>query len=130
MLGNCFGWVTYSILIQDLFVFFGNAPGFCISFWLNLQAAKMQYETFRSNEWKALLVRTLGNENDEIDTPTTQRRQSTTEKTIEHVTPEPKVAPSPHERLVLLNVIVWLAIVIVIATEQSNYARVDCGHCR
>jgi len=59
MLGNTYGWIFYSILVQDLFVFFGNAPGFLMAFWLNLQAAKMQYETFRSIETRKSIIREL-----------------------------------------------------------------------
>lgn len=47
MLGNCCGWVVYSILVQNLWIFFGNAPGFCLSIWLNMGAAKLQYHTAR-----------------------------------------------------------------------------------
>ncbi len=44
MLGNCFGWVTYAILRQNLWVFFGNSQGFLISIWLNLGAVKLMYQ--------------------------------------------------------------------------------------
>jgi solute carrier family 50 protein (sugar transporter) len=44
MLGNCLGWVTYGILLQNLWIFFGNAPGFIISVWLNLGAVKLLYQ--------------------------------------------------------------------------------------
>merc|ERR1719350_2249645 len=43
MTGNCIGWVTYSFLIQDYFVFLANAPGIIISIWLNFGAVKLQY---------------------------------------------------------------------------------------
>jgi solute carrier family 50 protein (sugar transporter) len=43
MTGNCIGWVTYSFLINNLFVFFTNAPGLILSIWLNMAAAKLQY---------------------------------------------------------------------------------------
>jgi solute carrier family 50 protein (sugar transporter) len=43
MTGNCIGWVTYSFLINNLFVFFANAPGLLLSVWLNMAAAKLQY---------------------------------------------------------------------------------------
>ena len=44
MLGNCIAWVTYSVLIQNYFVFFGNAPAILLAIWLNLQASKMQVQ--------------------------------------------------------------------------------------
>ena len=43
MTGNCIGWVTYSFLINNLFLFFANAPGLLLSVWLNMAAAKLQY---------------------------------------------------------------------------------------
>ncbi len=33
---------------QDLFVLFSNAPGFIVSIWLNMGAAKLQYQEMRS----------------------------------------------------------------------------------
>uniref|UniRef100_A0A6U3BHM4 Sugar transporter SWEET1 n=1 Tax=Entomoneis paludosa TaxID=265537 RepID=A0A6U3BHM4_9STRA len=44
MLGNCFGWVAYSVLTQDLFVFFANAPGLLLSVWLNMAAVQLQFQ--------------------------------------------------------------------------------------
>ena len=43
MLGNCCGWVTYSIIKQNLWIFFGNCPGFILSIYLNLCAVKLLY---------------------------------------------------------------------------------------
>ena len=43
MTGNCIGWVTCSFLINNLFVFFTNAPGLILSIWFNMAAAKLQY---------------------------------------------------------------------------------------
>ena len=43
MTGNYIGWVTYSFLINNLFLFFANAPGLLLSVWLNMAAAKLQY---------------------------------------------------------------------------------------
>eukprot|EP00559_Dactyliosolen_fragilissimus_P000480 CAMPEP_0184862490 /NCGR_PEP_ID=MMETSP0580-20130426/6946_1 /TAXON_ID=1118495 /ORGANISM="Dactyliosolen fragilissimus" /LENGTH=292 /DNA_ID=CAMNT_0027360381 /DNA_START=88 /DNA_END=963 /DNA_ORIENTATION=- len=43
MTGNCAGWVAYSYLTSNLFVFFGNAPALILSLWLNMCAVKLQY---------------------------------------------------------------------------------------
>ena len=130
MLGNCFGWLTYSVLIQNLFVFFGNAPGLCISLWLNLQASKMQYETFRSNEWKALLVSKLEQKHTTVETgddAASPLAQSSSTGSPEHdnnilidLTLVPKkMAPAPHDHLVLLNVVFWLAIVSLLSFSKA-----------
>ncbi|CAB9515828.1 Bidirectional sugar transporter SWEET2a [Seminavis robusta] len=42
-LGNCCGWVFYSILINNLFVFFPNMIGFLFAVWFNLAATKLLY---------------------------------------------------------------------------------------
>jgi len=55
MLGNCCGWVTYSILVNDVWIFLGNAPGLCLSIWLNMGATKLQYQAFRMAEIRKLL---------------------------------------------------------------------------
>lgn len=59
MLGNTFGWVAYGLMLQNIFVFVGNAPGLLVSIWLNLQAVKLQYESFRRNEWKRSIAKAL-----------------------------------------------------------------------
>jgi solute carrier family 50 protein (sugar transporter) len=43
MTGNTIGWLAYSFITKDLFVFFANAPGLLISIWLNTGACKLQY---------------------------------------------------------------------------------------
>lgn len=43
MTGNCVGWVAYSFLTLDIFVFSANAPGIVLSLWLNFGAIKLQY---------------------------------------------------------------------------------------
>lgn len=44
MTGNCLGWVSYAVATQDLFVLCSNAPGLILSIWLNMGAAKLQYQ--------------------------------------------------------------------------------------
>jgi len=139
MLGNTAGWITYSILIQDLFVFFGNAPGFLMAFWLNLQAAKMQYETFRSQEIRKSIIRELENASSRaaVEMPADQqpgdkedpeRQQSTgglseTARIVWNVVAQKTVAPAPHETLVLANVVVWLALIALICFASAFSGR-------
>lgn len=59
MLGNCCGWLAYSYLLQNPYIFWGNAPGFILAIWLNIQAIKLQYENHRSSELQALLIQAL-----------------------------------------------------------------------
>lgn len=41
--GNTVGWLAYSYITLDKFVFFSNAPGLVITTWLNIGAMKLQY---------------------------------------------------------------------------------------
>jgi len=43
MTGNCLGWLIYGYYTSDPFVIASNLPGFILSFWLNMGAAKLQY---------------------------------------------------------------------------------------
>lgn len=56
MLGNCFGWVLYGILLQNLWIFVGNAPGFLLSVWLNLGAVKLIYQGHHIKETRESMV--------------------------------------------------------------------------
>lgn len=55
-LGNCCGWMIYSFITYNLWLFFGNAPGFCLSIWFNMEALKLEYENFRSEEKKRSII--------------------------------------------------------------------------
>ena len=59
MLGNCCGWVAYSFLIQNVYIFLGNAPAFILAIWLNIQAIKLQYENHRSSELQTSIIKAL-----------------------------------------------------------------------
>jgi len=43
MTGNCAGWLIYGFFTRDPFIIASNLPGFLLSFWLNMGAAKLQY---------------------------------------------------------------------------------------
>lgn len=59
MLGNCCGWLAYAFLLQNMYVFLPNAPGFILAIWLNIQAIKLQYENHRSAELQTAIVNAL-----------------------------------------------------------------------
>jgi solute carrier family 50 protein (sugar transporter) len=68
MLGNCIGWVAYSLLLEDqnLFVFLVNAPALIFSVWLNIQAVKLQYGMFRNEVVRHAIVDALVQESVKI----------------------------------------------------------------
>lgn len=137
-------WLTYGILTRDFFVFFGNAAGFLMSIWLNMQAVKLQYESFRAQEMEKAILAALADARETIARTPASNAQQVVEEQAQHLleaathagdcTPEPAnihslseaarivvgvtsqnmVAPAPHERLVLANVVVWLAIISII----------------
>ena len=59
MLGNSVGWLAYAFLIENVYVFLPNAPGFVLAIWLNIQAIKLQYENYRSNELQNAIIAAL-----------------------------------------------------------------------
>lgn len=58
-LGNCIGWLTYSVLKQDVFLFVGNGPGLCIAVWLNLQAVKLQYHSIYMQQTRQSIIHAI-----------------------------------------------------------------------
>src|SRR6056300_437492 len=62
MLGNCAGWIGYSFMIQNWFVFLPNAPSLILAVWLNIQAIKINYGSYRSNELRDTLFEALEEE--------------------------------------------------------------------
>lgn len=119
--------MTYGILVQDLFVFLGNAPGFIMAFWLNLQAAKMQYETFRSIEIRKSIGRELEHAKHSLllEVGAEGHPKKTFSDFLSGIAAQKMVAPAPHETLVLANVVVWLAIAAIIsfASPLSDQTR-------
>ena len=59
MLGNCIGWIGYSFLIDNIYVFLPNGPALILAIWLNIQAIKLQYENYRSNELQSRIISAL-----------------------------------------------------------------------
>jgi solute carrier family 50 (sugar transporter) len=144
MLGNCCGWVTYSFLRQNYWIFFANAPGFVLSVYLNMGAAKLQYQGHRAQEMRksfaTYLVQQQKQEEAEsstwtvsqgngtsleqiLDTTTSTptRPRVTPPKTKDamtiawEVTSQATPAPAPHESIVLGIVVVWVTCIAVVA---------------
>ena len=59
MMGKCLGWLTYSIMIGNMYVFIPNALGYILSIWLNVQAIKLNYENYRSGEMQTAIIAAL-----------------------------------------------------------------------
>jgi solute carrier family 50 protein (sugar transporter) len=142
MLGNCFGWITYSILLRNFWLFFANGPGFLLSIWLNLGAVKLLYQGHHATEMrKSLVVYLQQQENEqeqskrELDasvmehatepTPTASPKKTMTNwaTLVWNVTSQTTPAPAPHETMVMGIVLVWTIVVLLISFAQSFDAR-------
>mmetsp|Transcript_15367 Transcript_15367/g.32340 ORF Transcript_15367/g.32340 Transcript_15367/m.32340 type:complete len:329 (-) Transcript_15367:41-1027(-) len=132
MTGNCSGWVTYSYLIQNHFVFWANAPGLVLSIWLNMAAVKLQYcdrmsQSMRSsfvqlldNNRKSFKVseldrRALGDKYEDDDVSGAPNSFANLRKMALDITIQKIEAPAPHEKVVVGVVIFWLAIISFIS---------------
>ena len=60
--------------IQNQFVFWANAPGLVVSFWLNMAAAKLQYSDRMSTNMRSSLVQLLDSNKRSFAIPSGQRR--------------------------------------------------------
>jgi solute carrier family 50 protein (sugar transporter) len=141
MLGNCLGWLAYSFILQNLFVFFANAPGFVLSVWLNMCAAKIQYEEHKAREMRKSFVSFLeSSQNWNANQPQQQQQQQQEEtggwqravdwgRVVVQVTSQQTPAPAAHEKLVVGMVVGWLAVISVIlfGNFPTDTDQLICG---
>jgi len=137
MTGNCIGWIAYSFLTKDLFVLFANVPGFMVSVWLNIGAAKLQYRT--GYEQRKLLLRQHRISNDGTRAAETPDRSGVGERAAENAVGdtgdrngacmydvEMETIPStvPHERKLLWVLLFWAVVCSAVAhVRLTNYER-------
>jgi solute carrier family 50 protein (sugar transporter) len=114
MLGNCFGWVTYSILLGNLWIFFANAPGFILSIWLNLGAVKLLYQGHYTTEMRKSLVTYLQKEEEqreqsqrELDITLTLGMEHPTEPSKKHANQEEPTTPITTTAMTDWATLVW-----------------------
>jgi solute carrier family 50 (sugar transporter) len=131
MLGNCCGWVTYSFLQRNYWIFFANAPGFILSVYLNMGAAKLQYQGHRAHEMRKSFATYLEQQQEQAAESSTwiasqQGNGGTSSGPIPQkkkdymtiaweVTSQATPAPAPHESIVLGIVMIWVTCIAVIA---------------
>ena len=112
MTGNTIGWLAYSFITLDLFVFFANAPGLLISIWLNTGAMKLQY-------YEELVKRSAAADNSSRDGDDDAISVQTTKiDCCQQLT--------PHEMKVLQIVLVWVIILsttslIPVSNEEMKF---------
>jgi len=141
MLGNTCGWVAYSFLLNNYWIFFGNCPGFLLSVWLNLCAAKLQCQDYRVKEMRRSFVTYL--EKQDADQSSRKLEISNNGETINEqnqngadknavtdwaslalqVTTQSKPAPAPHEKVVISIVILWVIILSTVSLGKDLFSQ-------
>ena len=133
MLGNCCGWVIYSYILQNYFIFFANAPGFVLSVYYCLSAVKLQYQDHRAREMRQSFVHFLeSSRSSSIQTESSHPQQQQQQQqllndgavwqkkakdlatVVLQVTSQQTPAPAGHEKLVMAMVLLWLCVISTI----------------
>lgn len=125
----------YSYILQNLFIFFANAPGFVLSVYYNMCAVKLQYEGHRAEEMRTSFVQFLESSrrssqtNEGGDSEERQQLHGHDEnawqktkdmgKLVIDVTSQVKPAPAGQEKLVVGMVLIWLCVVSLICFGTS-----------
>ena len=132
---------THLITRKNLFLFFANMPGFLLSVWFNLCAAKLQYQDHYTKEIRKSIVHYLEHEeetksqlfckvdgtNDDncIEGTAKEQNQPSWKSATDwgtivlNVTAQITPAPAPHETMVIVIVIIWTAIVGIVGLVNS-----------
>lgn len=121
--GNTVGWLAYSYITLDIFVFFSNAPGLVITTWLNIGAMKLQYheELIRNPSFRGVEMRDGDGEEDSLNQSEFadgeyQNNNVSNDESIESGYHQcPPIPPSSqhltsHESKVLQILILWIGI--------------------
>jgi len=123
MTGNCIGWLAYSYITLDLFVFFANAPGLMISIWLNVGAMKLQYyeEIIKYSSIQTIEGQ-AGEESEEENQNETQSADGDENNNNDDTSPCHKPPPSltPHELKVLQIICIWVGILSITSLAPIN----------
>lgn len=135
MTGNCLGWVTYSFILQNLFIFFANAPGFVLSVWFNMCAVKLQYEDHRAREMRRSFVNFLESSRNNVQQQQQQDGDNAWQKAkdlgkiVVQVTSQQTPAPAGQEKLVMGMVLVWLGVISILsfANFDANTRQLIVG---
>jgi hypothetical protein len=122
MLFNNIGWLTYGILINNLFVFFCNVIPLCLAVWFNLVAIELQYAEFRSNELKRSIVVALKNNLSEDSREAQESALSNPldlAKIVWDVVARNTKAPVAHKTIIMILTVIWAAILCLISMARS-----------
>ncbi|CAJ1945930.1 unnamed protein product [Cylindrotheca closterium] len=133
MFGNCVGWVLYSTLLQNVFVFAGNAPGLLVSIYLNLGAIKLLYQEHHAKENRDATIAFLDKEQprgggggEMIANRRDGSLDDTAESTGENwgtvllkVSSQSTPAPSRHDNIMMFMCTLWVILGTILAFANS-----------
>lgn len=125
MLGNCVGWLIYGLLLKNVWVVMGNAPGLLISIWLNLGAIKLVYlghhRAIGKRDATVLSsflekAQPLGEGEGDVESQASGETKATD---ILQASPQSTTAPTRHENVVMLMCAIWTVIGTVLGMVDS-----------
>jgi len=115
MTGNCLGWIAYSFVTNNPFIFSANAPGFILSIWLNDGALKLQYQSrCQKSPNQADFY------NNEADTTEERPRADDTNNQLIDRREYDEPALTPHEYWVLGIIFYWTGVLAAISFIPST----------
>ena len=108
MTGNTIGWLSYSYVTLDIYVFLANAPGLMISIWLNFGALKLQYYQEAIKDMSQL----VGEDGTAADSDSSEKQNGR------------KPSLTRHETRLLLIVLTWMLLLSVVTLKQMSNDRI------
>jgi solute carrier family 50 (sugar transporter) len=120
MFFNCLGWVTYAVLINNLFVFFGNIFALILSVWLNMIALELQYADHQSTEIRRSICRALTNSGQEaVNKEKDPETPLDYAKIVWDVAALNTKAPVAHKTIILFLTVIWTALLSIISLGKA-----------
>jgi len=102
------GWVAYSVVTQNMFVLVSNAPGLILSIWLNMGAAKLQYQEMYRSRYHGDNSLFLRNEEEEDSNEFSEDANSSGSHTY-----IPVPSCTSHEHWVIGIITIWMIVLTV-----------------
>lgn len=125
MTGNTIGWVAFSYLVKDWFIFVANSPGVLISLYLNAGAMKLEYlESLQREGAKEIKQESQGNDYDTVDVDDitdTVIGDSITDDETKTLTTIGKIDSSKTEKRLSYMIALWICVFTYCALISPLY---------